>query len=155
MRASSSIASLDVGGIRGRWIENAVAGPIYVVSGDLGAASSTPGGSLLRIRLLDAAGTPIAAESAAVGPRVPEEQVREWNLWDLRQVQEGGALRIAREPFAPGERRPFLAVLGSLPASSSAFEFQVARAASLAPEVGDAADLAYPVDGLGADGVVE
>jgi predicted Zn finger-like uncharacterized protein len=156
-RASLSIAGLDAGGIQGSWIENAVAGPIYVVSGDLRAASSTstPGGSLLRIRLLDAAGTPIAAESAAVGPRVPAEQVRERNLWDLRQVQEAGAPRMAGEPFAPGERRPFLAVLGSLPPSAVAFEFQAAEAASLAPEVGDGADLAYPEGGLGADGVIE
>jgi hypothetical protein len=149
-----SIAGLEIASIEGRWVENAVAGPIYVVSGELRAGSSTPPpvGSLLRIRLLDAAGTPIASESAAVGPPLPSQRVREWNLRDLRDVQEAGALRMARRPVVAGRPRLFMAILGDAPETAAAYEFQAVAATS--PAV-SAAEHAYPVDGFAAEGMIE
>jgi predicted Zn finger-like uncharacterized protein len=151
------VAGLEAEAVRGRWIENAVAGPIYVISGELRAGSSAllPTGSLLRIRLLDADGTPIAAESAAVGPLVSAKQLRQWNLRDLRQLQEAAALRLAWYPFAAGERRPFHAILGRLPPSAAAFEFQVTAAASPVPEPDAGADIAYPAPDFAAEATIE
>jgi predicted Zn finger-like uncharacterized protein len=119
-----SIAGMDVHAIEGRWIENAAAGPIYVVSGDLrvGSAGSPEPSTLLRVRLVDAAGDPIASASAAVGPPLPKERLREWNLRDLRDEQEKGARRLARTPLQRGERRPFLAVLGEVPPTAKGYE---------------------------------
>jgi hypothetical protein len=151
------MAGLEAGAIRGHWIENAAAGPIYVISGELYATSSAPlpTGSLLRIRLLDAAGAPTAAESAAVGPPVSEEQLREWNLRDLRESQEAGALLLAWNPLAPGERRPFHAILGGVPPTAAAFEFQVVPAASPAPEPDAGANIPSPTPDLAADAMIE
>ena len=149
-----SIAGFEVLSIKGRWVENAVSGPIYVVSGELHARASEPlpAGSLLRIRLLDAAGAPIAVESAAVGPPIPSHRVREWNLRDLRDAQEAGALGMARRPVVPGQPRLFVAVLGALPGTAAAYEFQVVAAASPAAS---AAERAYPVDGFAAERTIE
>jgi predicted Zn finger-like uncharacterized protein len=154
---TQSVAGLEADAIQGRWIENAIAGPIYVVSGALrgGSAAQPSTGSLLRIRLLDAVGAPIAAESAVVGPPLPAAQVRESNLRDLREAQEAGALRMAWKPLGPGERRPFLAILGRVPPSAVAFEFQMDSAASPAPEPEAGGDIPYPFDGLAAEGMVE
>jgi predicted Zn finger-like uncharacterized protein len=151
------MAGLEAGAIRGHWIENAAAGPIYVISGELRATSSAPlpTGSLLRIRLLDAGGAPTAAESAAVGPPVSEEQLRERNLRDLRDSQEAGALRLAWNPLAPGERRPFHAILGRVPPTAAAFEFQVVAATRPAPEPDAGADIPYLTPDLAAEAMIE
>jgi predicted Zn finger-like uncharacterized protein len=122
--APGPIAGLEVDAVRGRWIENAQAGPVYVVTGDLRSADpSGTSGSWLRVRLLDAAGRPIVAESGAAGPPLPAEQLREGNLRDLREIQEAAARRQAHTPLRPGERRPFLAILGDLPPAAEAYEF--------------------------------
>jgi predicted Zn finger-like uncharacterized protein len=155
--SAQPVAGLAAEAVRGRWIENAVAGPIYVVSGELRAGSSAlaPTGSLLRIRLLDADGAPIAAESAAVGPLVPAGQLRQWDLRDLRQLQEAAAIRLAWDPLASGERRPFHAILGPLPPSATAFEFQVTAAASPAPEPDAGEEIPYPAPDLAAEAAIE
>jgi predicted Zn finger-like uncharacterized protein len=151
------VAGLEAGDVRGRWIENAVAGPIYVISGELRAAPSAtlPTGSVLRIRLLDAAGVPISAESAAVGPLVSAEQLREWDLRDLRELQEARTLRLAWAPLAAGARRPFHAILGGVPAAAAAFEFRVAAAAGPAPEPDAGAITPYPAPALAAEAMIE
>jgi predicted Zn finger-like uncharacterized protein len=152
-----SVAGLYTESIHGRWIENAVAGPIYVVSGGLHArsAASLPGETLLRIRLLDASGAPIAAESAVVAPPLTTEQLREWNLPDLREVQEAGAVRQAWEPLAPGDRRPFVAIVGRVPPSAAAFEFQATAAASPVSETGEGAGIPDPYADLVVEGMIE
>jgi len=121
---SWSIAGLDGHEIRGRWIENAAAGPIYVVSGNLrvGASGSSEPGALLRLRLVDHVGRPIAAQSAALGAPVHSARLREWNLRDLRSEQEKSARRLARTPVQPGELRPFLAILGGVPPTAKGYE---------------------------------
>jgi predicted Zn finger-like uncharacterized protein len=151
------VAGLEAGDVQGRWIENAIAGPIYVVSGELRAATSAPlpTGSLLRIRLLDAAGAPIGAGSAAVGPLVSAEQLREWDLRDLVELQEARALRLAWSPLAAGARRPFHAILGDVPAAAAAFEFQVATAARPAPKSDAGAIIPHPVPPLAAGAMIE
>jgi predicted Zn finger-like uncharacterized protein len=145
------VAGLEADAVRGRWIENAVAGPIYVVSGELRATSSAPlpTGSLLRVRLLDADGAAIGVEPAAVGPLVSAERLRHWSLRDLREFQETGALRLAWDPLAPGEHRPFHAILGRVPPTAVAFEFQVVAAASQAPEPDAGADIPHSAPDLG------
>jgi len=139
------VAGLEVDAVRGRWIENAVAGPIYVVGGELRATSTAPlpAGSLLRVLFLNSDGAAVGAEPAAVGPLVSAERLRHWSLLDLREFQETGALRLAWDPLALGERRPFHAILGKMPPTAVAFEFQVAAAASRPP--GPESDANTPV----------
>jgi predicted Zn finger-like uncharacterized protein len=129
-------AGLRVDEVRGRWIENAVAGPIYVVGGELLATvpAPLPAGSMLRVELLDADGAAIGTELAVVGPQVSTDRLRQWSLRDLRELQETGALRLAWDPLAAGERRSFHAILGRVPPNAVAFEFEVAAAASREPE---------------------
>jgi predicted Zn finger-like uncharacterized protein len=151
------VAGLEADAVRGRWIENAVAGSIYVVSGELRATSSAPlpTGSLLRVRLLDADGAAIGVEPAAVGPLVFAERLRHWSLRDLREFQETGALRLAWDPLAPGEHRPFHAILGRVPPTAVAFEFQVVAAASQAPEPDAGADIPHSAPDLAPRAMIE
>jgi predicted Zn finger-like uncharacterized protein len=131
-----SIAGFEAQAVRGSWIDNAVAGPIYVVSGSLRAETSVPAtGSELRVRMLDDWGEPLPAESAAVGPPIPTAQLRESSPRDLRDRQVRESRRFIRQELAQGERRPFHAVLGSVPPAAAAFEFWAADGASAqAPE---------------------
>jgi len=128
---SQPVAGFETAAIRGYWIENATAGPIYIVSGRLTAAPAQVSrqSTQLRIRLLDAAGNVLAVQSAVVGPPVDERLLRERQLSDLRALQEERALRMAWEPFAAGESRPFQAILGDLPSAAVAFKFEAASAA--------------------------
>lgn len=126
-----SIAGFEAQAVRGNWIDNAAAGPIYVISGSLRAASSVPpAGVELRIRLLDGHGAPIPGESAAVGPPIPEGRLREASPRDLRERQELGARQFMRQKLAPGERRPFHAVFAGVAPAAAAFEFQAVEAVS-------------------------
>jgi len=117
--------------IRGYWIENAAVGPIYVISGQLGTGPTGADvrGKQLRVRLLDAAGNVLAVQSAVVGPPIAERLLREWELSDLRALQEERALRMAWQPVGSGGSRPFQAILGDLPSTAVAFKFQVVDAA--------------------------
>jgi hypothetical protein len=134
--SAQPVPGLRADDVRGHWIENAIAGPIYVVSGELRAISAAPlpPGSLLRIHFLDADGAAIGGEPAAVGPRVSSELLREWSLRDLKDLEERGAVRLAWDPLAPGERRWFQAILGRVPTPAVAFGFEVAAAPSPEPE---------------------
>jgi hypothetical protein len=134
-RAPHPVAGLVAEGVEGHWIENAAAGRLYVVSGHLRTETSEANevGTQLRVRLLDAGGTALAVESAAVGPPIYAEWLREWNVRDLLGRHEERALRMAWRPLAPGESRPFQAVFNDLPAGAAAFEFQAVTAAAPSP----------------------
>ncbi len=119
-----SLEGLEALHVEGRWLENAIAGPIYVISGELanpGPSQLVPGARLV-VRLLDDRGTAIAEESAALGPPLPRRQLRETHPRELRAIHADGALRLAWAPIRAGERRPFQAVLSDVPAAAGRFE---------------------------------
>jgi predicted Zn finger-like uncharacterized protein len=130
------VAGFEVVHVEGHWVENAVAGPIYVVSGAFHNAGGTrpAPGSVLRIRLIDAHGATVVAESAAVGPPIPTVRLRESNPRDLRSEQERAAAAILHDPLERRKRRPFMAVLGNIPAGAVAFDLEVATMTATAPE---------------------
>jgi hypothetical protein len=135
---SQRLAGIEAASLEGRWLENAVAGPIYVVQGAL-SRTVLSGGSLgarLEVQLLDAGGAALKAAPAAVGPAVPVGRLREQDPRSLAEAQEGAAQQLARARLAPGQRLPFHAVYAGVPPAAKGFRLRVHSV----PEALDAAE---------------
>ncbi len=120
--------SLTASEVEGRLVENALAGNLLVVSGELenrGSAAFTPGRPVL-VQLVSARGVPIDGATAAVGHAVAETELREWDPDRLRQDLEHSAAEIAQRPFRPGARVRFDAVFESIPDSAAGWVLQAA-----------------------------
>ena len=120
--------SLTASEVEGRLVENALAGNLLVVSGELenrGSAAVTPGRPVW-VQLVSASGVPIDGATAAVGRAVAETELREWAPDRLRQDLEHSAAEIAQRPFRPGARVRFDAVFESIPDSAAAWVLQAA-----------------------------
>jgi predicted Zn finger-like uncharacterized protein len=126
------VAGFEVAQIEGHWVENAAAGSIYVVSGALHSTGGTRPApdSVLKVRLLDAHGAEVLAESGVVGPPIATLRLRESNLDDLRAAQERAASAILHDPLGRRKRRPFMAVLGEVPADAVALDLAVTTMAA-------------------------
>ena len=130
-----NLAGLQALDVEGRWLENAIAGPIYVISGELanpGTSQVVPG-ARLAVRLLDDQGVAIAEESAALGPPLSRRQLRETHPRELRALHADGALRLAWAPVPAGQRRPFQAVLTDVPMEAGRFELHAIPIEESAP----------------------
>ncbi len=106
-----------------RWVDNAVAGSIYVVSGRVRGAPGSDRASrkTLGIRLIDMDGAEIDRPPIPLAPAVPERILRESSPAELDAFQTRRAGQIA----AVGERWvSFEAVLTGLPPFAGRFEFQ-------------------------------
>jgi hypothetical protein len=114
----------EVDRIAGRWVDNSVVGPIYVVSGRLRrvAGSVTPSGSRLEIRLLNARGRALDWGPAPLGPAIPDRVLRESDPSELDSRQ---SIRAAKLVAGAASWRPFEAVLAALPDSADRFELGV------------------------------
>jgi predicted Zn finger-like uncharacterized protein len=120
---SWSGAGFEADQIVGRWVDNAVAGSIYVVSGRVRGAPGSDRASrkALGIRLFDTAGREIDRAPIPLAPAVPERILRESSPAELDAFQTRRAGRIA----AVGERWvSFEAVLTDLPRFADRFELQ-------------------------------
>ena len=120
---SWSGAGFEADQIVGRWVDNAVAGSIYVVSGRIRGAPGSDWASQksLGIRLFDTKGREIDRAPIPLGPVVPERILRESSPAELDAFQTRRADRIA----AAGTRWvPFEAVLTDLPRFAGRFELQ-------------------------------
>jgi len=120
---SWSGAGFEADQIAGRWVDNAVAGSIYVVSGRIRGAPGSDRASQksLGIRLFDTTGREIDRAPIPLGPAVPERILRESSPAELDALQTRRAGRIA----AVGTRWvPFEAVLTDLPRFAGRFELQ-------------------------------
>jgi len=109
----------------GVWIDNAIAGPIYVISGQLRntAADSTEPPELA-IELLDAEGQGVPGATRLEAPR------------SRRELREGSPTRWSQGPppgsgraLASGEVVPFEAIVGALPAGARSYRVVSAPAA--------------------------
>src|SRR5262249_10528778 len=110
--------------LEGRFVENAVSGRLYVVSGQL----RNPGPEVhqiadVSVELLDAAGVPLS-ERAALHAPIAKARLR-----------ETAAARLIDEPpldaaVLPGAVQPFEAVFASLPDAAAAFRLTDAGARS-------------------------
>jgi hypothetical protein len=120
---SWSGAGFEADQIVGRWVDNAIAGSIYVVSGRIRGAPGSDRASQksLGIRLFDTAGREIDRAPIPLGPAVPERILRESSPAELDAFQARRAGRIA----AVGTRWvSFEAVLTDLPRFAGRFELQ-------------------------------
>jgi predicted Zn finger-like uncharacterized protein len=146
---SLRLAGLEVVHVEGHWVENAAAGPIYVVSGAFHSAGGTrpAPGSLLQIRLIDAHGAEVASESAAVGPPIPTRRLRESNLNDLLITQQRAAPAMLQGPLERRKRRPFMAVLAGIPDEAVAFDLELATITAPPPDPIVPLDAATESDG--------
>lgn len=118
--------------VKGRLVENALAGNLLVVSGKLentGSLPVTPGRPIL-VQLVSASGAPIAGATAAAGPPLGETRLREWDPDRLRLDLERSAAEIALRSLRPGARIPFEAVFESIPESAAGWVLQTATSAS-------------------------
>jgi predicted Zn finger-like uncharacterized protein len=124
MRTAQTASGLEATGVEGHWLDNAAAGPIYVISGELRRAGSRPAapGAWLAVRLFDESGVLLAEEAAAAGPALPEARLREEDPRQLRAAQAQDALAMARAPLMAGEAWPFQAILTHLPEAASRFD---------------------------------
>jgi predicted Zn finger-like uncharacterized protein len=124
VRAGSwSGAGFEADQIVGRWVDNAVAGSIYVVSGRVRRTSGSDRTSqtALGIRLIDTKGREIDRPPIPLAPAVPERILRESSPAELDAFQQRRADRIA----AAGDRWiSFEAVLTDLPGTAGRFELQ-------------------------------
>jgi predicted Zn finger-like uncharacterized protein len=120
---SWSGAGFEADQIVGRWVDNAVAGSIYVVSGRIRGAPSSDRAArkAVGIRLIDTAGQEIDRALIPLAPVIPERILRESSPSELDAFQTRRAGRIA----AVGERwASFEAVLTDLPQFAGRFELQ-------------------------------
>jgi predicted Zn finger-like uncharacterized protein len=116
-------AGFEADQIAGRWVDNAVAGSIYVVSGRIRGAPGSDRASQksLGIRLFDTAGREIDRAPIPLAPAVPERILREASPAELDAFQTRRAGRIA----AVGTSWvSFEAVLTDLPRIAGRFELQ-------------------------------
>ncbi|HXK21045.1 MAG TPA: zinc-ribbon domain-containing protein [Myxococcota bacterium] len=116
------VAGFEVVELEGRFVENAVSGRLYVVSGRL----RNPGPEVrdlsdLSVELLDAAGVPLS-ERAALHAPIAKEGLRETAA---SRLLEGPPLVAAA---APGDVLTFDAVFASLPDAAAAFRLTDAGA---------------------------
>jgi hypothetical protein len=123
-RAGSwSGAGFEADQIVGRWVDNAAAGSIYVVSGRIRSAPGSDRASRkdLGIKLFDTMGREIDGAPIPLAPAIPERILRESSLNELDAFQARRADRVA----AVGTSwLSFEAVLTDLPRSAGRFELQ-------------------------------
>ncbi len=117
------LAQLEAQAIAGRWVENAAAGPVFVVSGRLvnPTAAPLPLGTLAGVRLLDESGARLASETAAIGPVMEPLDLREADPAALQARQLEGGRSLAATALEPGQSIAFEAVVLSVPATAARF----------------------------------
>jgi predicted Zn finger-like uncharacterized protein len=129
------LAQLEAQAITGRWVENAAAGPLFVVSGRLvnPTAAPLPLGTLAGVRLLDASGARLASETAAIGPVMEPLDLREADPAALQARQLEGGRSFATTALEPGQSLAFEAVVVSVPAAAARFVLEPIAAGRGAP----------------------
>ncbi|MBW2313089.1 MAG: zinc-ribbon domain-containing protein [Deltaproteobacteria bacterium] len=121
------IEGLQAENVRGRFVENARSGTLFVVSGELRNRSrAARAGGPLRVVVLDEHGFAFEGRGAAVGRTLSEAMVRETPIGALQQQQAALARTLGEQALAPGEGVSFQAILGELP--DGAVRFRLERA---------------------------
>jgi hypothetical protein len=117
--ASQRVAGLQIADVRGRWVDNLVAGDLYVVSGTArrdAATDETARGGLF-VTLFDAEGERLKLAPIPVGPPLPEALLRTADPADLH-LAAGQAISPR-----PGVPLRVEAVIPTPPAAASTFRF--------------------------------
>ena len=129
-----AVTGLEAREIRGRMIDNALVGPLFVVTGTLTNPGSSPRAAERAIRVvpLDAAAQSLPGATLAGAPLSPA-QVRRGDPAELRVALERSAGSLARRSLAAGEAVPFQAVFESLDPAAVAFRLEDATPPALTP----------------------
>ncbi|RIL06749.1 MAG: hypothetical protein DCC71_05615 [Proteobacteria bacterium] len=116
-----SVGSLELAKVSARLVENALAGPIWVVSGELRNPASKPRAleAAIGVALLDASGEAIGAATAIVQPSLPVLRLREEDPLRLRETAPASAAALAFRVLEPGARVPVDAVFASAPRAAA------------------------------------
>jgi predicted Zn finger-like uncharacterized protein len=111
--------------ISARLVDNAYAGPIWVVRGALRNASEAPRALSARVAvsLLDARGVPIEGAVATALPPLPDARLRESDPETLRADATQAAL-LAQRVLPPGEPVELEAVFDSAPSGAVRFSVE-------------------------------
>ncbi len=117
---SPVLAGMETESVTGRWIENATAGPIFVVSGTLRATGPGPASRQLAVRLFDAEGQALENAATPIAPLLARRSLRESNPRGLARHQREGAQQL-QTALATGERRAFQALFLEVPAAAVEF----------------------------------
>jgi predicted Zn finger-like uncharacterized protein len=130
------LAGLEAREISGRWVENAVGGGLFVVSGRLANPTAEPAALKTRIgvRLLDANGAYLPGEAAAAGPVLLDRELREADPAGIRARQAEGGLALAAEMIQPGQSLAFEAVVGAVPLAASRFVLEPLAPGRVVPQ---------------------
>lgn len=134
---SLKIGALAADGVRGRMIENAVSGMVYVVSGQLRNDSKAPAaaGTALRVVLIDERGNAIANTGAAMaGFALADYQLREEKADELQKRLETDAAQLAWTNLASAETVQFNALFLSMPSDAVGFRIETVDVAK--PKIG-------------------
>jgi predicted Zn finger-like uncharacterized protein len=127
------LLGLSAENVRGRFVETARSGTLFVVSGELHNRGRDPlrPGRALQLVLLDEADRPLPDASVLVGTALPESAVRETPIGALALQEELRAQALAGRSLAPGESTPFHALVSELP--EQAVRFRIEPAPAVAP----------------------
>ena len=103
-----SLGALELQSLRVRQIENAWAGPIWIVSGELHNPSDAPHALAagVAVSLLDRSGAAIDGATAVAVPALPPARLREEDPAQLNDAAEHAAAELASQTLAPGARVP-------------------------------------------------
>ena len=115
-------------GVEGRLVENALAGNLLVVSGELENRGSHPvtAGRAIQVQLVSATGEPVPGAAAAAGLALTRRKLREQDPDRLRRDLEHSAAEMAQRTIRPGERVRFDAVFESVPESAAGWVLRAA-----------------------------
>lgn len=146
-RAVVSLGELELDALQLRQVENAWAGPVWVVSGELHNPGGAPQavGKALAVELLDASGERIEGATAVAQPSLSAERLREDDPVTWNEDAERAATELASQTLAPGARVPVVAVFATpaLRATRFAVEARAPRPPPPAP-IAQPAPIAEP-----------
>jgi predicted Zn finger-like uncharacterized protein len=121
-------AGLQLEEVRGRWVENALGGSLYLVSGRVRNAAEAPRklGSVLMVSLLRQSGAAIAGLRAPAGRMLESRRLRQEDPEQLKDELGRSALALALRPLAPGQMLEFDALFEALPPDAAGFRLELA-----------------------------
>jgi hypothetical protein len=144
---SASGVAVTAIGVEGRRVENALAGNLLVVSGELENSGSHPVtvGRAIQVQLVSATGEPVPGAAAAAGLALTRRTLREQDPDRLRRDLERSAAEMAQRTIRPGERVRFDAVFESVPESAAGWVLRAATSPTR-PDPGDPLPSTTPLD---------
>ena len=123
--ASQQLGALRAEEVRGRWVERVAGGPLYVVSGRVRNATSSPVevGSL-GVRLLDSAGRPLEGAAQPLSLPFARVELREADAGSRTAAAVHGAETLANLRLMPAVASGFEAVFEALPEAAARFRLE-------------------------------